>query len=176
MFLHPDVILAECHLGPTDTVVDLGAGSGALSRAAATYITGGTIFAIEVRRQMVETLTREIHHWKTPQIHAMWGDIEVKGGTTLKDACADFVILSNTLFQLEDKKGCILEIKRILRAGGRVLLIDWSESYGGMGPAPHHVLTKEKAKALFEQEGFHILRDDLSAGAHHYGILFSYTL
>jgi ubiquinone/menaquinone biosynthesis C-methylase UbiE len=106
----------------------------------------------------------------------MWGDIEVKGGTTLKDACADFVILSNTLFQLEDKKGCMLEIKRILRSGGRVLLIDWSESYGGMGPAPHHVLTKEKAKALFEQEGFHILRDDLSAGAHHYGILFSYTL
>lgn len=175
MFLHPDVILGECHLGPTDTVVDLGAGSGALSRAAAAFVTGGTIFAVEVRRAMVETLTREIHHWNTPQIHALWGDIEVKGGTTLKEHSADFVILSNTLFQLEDKKGCILEVKRILRHGGRLLLIDWSESFGGMGPAAHHVVTKEKAQALFEQEGFRVLRDDLSAGAHHYGILFSYS-
>lgn len=175
MFLHPDVILRECHLGPTDTVVDLGAGSGAMSRAAASYVTGGSVFAIEVRRPMVEALAKEIQHWKTPQVHALWGDIEVQGGTRLKDHGADFVILSNTLFQLEDKKGCILEIKRILRHGGRLLLIDWSESYGGMGPAPHHVITKEKARALFEQEGFVVLRDNLSAGAHHYGILFSYT-
>jgi ubiquinone/menaquinone biosynthesis C-methylase UbiE len=175
MFLHPDVILGECHLGKTDTVVDLGAGSGAFSRAAAAYVTSGTIFAIEVRRSMVETLSREIHHWKTPQVHALWGDIEVLGGTTLADNSADFVILSNTLFQLDDKKGCILEIKRILKRGGRVLLVDWSESYGGMGPAPHHVITKEKAQALFEQEGFTVLRDRLSAGSHHYGILFSYS-
>lgn len=175
MFLHPDEIIRECHLQPTDTVVDLGAGTGVFSRAAAAYITSGVVFAIEVRRSMVETLTREIAHWKTPQVHALWGDIEVQGGTILKERSVDFVILSNTLFQLTDKKGCVLEIKRILRPRGRVLVVDWSESYGGMGPVSHHVVSKEKAQALFEQEGFTVLRDTLSAGAHHYGILFSYT-
>ncbi len=174
MFLHPEKIIDACHLQVTDTVADFGAGYGHFSRAAAQHVRSGQVFAIEVQRGMVETLAKEVSSWHIKNIYPLWGDIEVLGGSTLKDVSVDFVILSNILFQLSDPAGCISEIRRVLKKGGRVLVVDWSESYGGMGPAAHHVFTKEKAKKIFEAGGFTILREDLPAGEHHYGILFKY--
>ena len=45
------------------------------------------------------------------------------GGTKIKDSIVDAVIRSNVLFQLEDKNIFILEVKRILKPGGKALLL-----------------------------------------------------
>jgi hypothetical protein len=49
---------------------------------------------------------------------------------------------------------------------------DWSESFGGMGPRPQAVVTKEMAVALATRYGFQVQNDTLPAGEHHYAILF----
>jgi len=64
-----------------------------------------------------------------------------------------------------------LEIKRILKPGGRVLFVDWASSFGGIGPQSQHVFDEDMAKKLFEKHGF---KEDstIGAGAQHYGIIF----
>jgi hypothetical protein len=47
-------------------------------------------------------------------------------------------------------------------------VIDWSESFGGLGPRPQDVITKDKAIALFESLEF-MLEREYEAGDHHYG-------
>ena len=66
--------------------------------------------------------------------------------------------------------GFLDEISRILKPKGEVLLVEWSDSFGGMGPAPEMVVTEEKAHALFAKKGFKVVRD-IPAGSHHYGLL-----
>ena len=62
--------------------------------------------------------------------------------------------------------------KRILKSDGKLMVIDWAGAYGGMGPAPHHVVTEHKAEEYFIGGGFYKVKD-FRAGPHHYGILFT---
>lgn len=64
------------------------------------------------------------------------------------------------------------EVNRILRPEGRVLLVDWSESFAGMGPLPHQIFTKQMAEDLFARNNFEKISDSIPAGEHHYGLLF----
>lgn len=172
MFIDPVQTLAAVNLQTTDSVADFGAGSGFIVRALAKLVPQGNIFAIEINRDMVTRLTKELTDAHIANVHVLWGDVEVKGGSNIAQASLDFVVVSNILFQLEDKVGCVEEVARVLKSGGRVLVIDWSESFGGMGPAPHHVFTKTLAEDLFEHRGFKKRSDALPSGEHHYAILF----
>lgn len=172
MFIEPAQTLAACHVGTGETIADFGAGSGAYARAAARLATAGTIFAIEVHKEMVAGLSRTLEHDHIKNVHVLWGDIEVHEGTTLKSDSVDLVILSNVLFTLEDKAGCAKEALRVLKPGGRALVVDWTESFAGMGPAAHHVFDRHMATDLFERIGFTKHVDTLPAGDHHYAILF----
>jgi SAM-dependent methyltransferase len=83
----------------------------------------------------------------------------------------DSAILSNVLFQVEDKPSCVAEVRRILKPGGKVLVVDWRESYRNMGPHIDHVVTEVEAKRLFEGAGFALVKK-VDAGSHHYGFIF----
>ena len=169
--MDPSAILALCNLQITDSVADFGAGSGFMARAAAKIVSQGSVFAIEIHRDIVARLAREASDLHIKNMNALWGDIEIKGGTKLGDNAVNFVILSNIFFSLQDKEGCMREAWRVLRPGGRALIVDWTESFGGLGPQPQAVFTKDMAIALATRCGFTVLRDDLPAGDHHYAIL-----
>ena len=170
--MDPAETLAACNFQVTDSVADFGAGSGFMARAIASIVTRGNVFAIEINRDMVARITHEAEEGHIDNLHPLWGDIEIAGGTKLGDASVDVVVLSNILFQIDDKPGALKEAFRVLKNGGRLLLVDWQESFGGLGPAPHHVFNKETAEPLITKIGFTKLSDNLPAGEHHYAILF----
>lgn len=170
--MDPMRLIALCNLQSTDTVADFGAGSGFIARALAKYAPQGQVFAIEINRDLVTRLTREVAEMHLTNIHPIWGDIEIPGGSKLASDSVNFVVLSNVMFHLEDKQGCLREISRVLKSNGRVLVVDWQESFGGMGPAPHQIVNSQMAEELFTRAGFTKLSDGLSGGDHHYAILF----
>ena len=97
----------------------------------------------------------------------IFGNVEKIGGTKIGNNIADAVIVSNILFQVEDKENFILEIKRILKPNGKILLIDWSEKSIMSGAG---IVSKNKARILFEKQSFIFVRE-IDAGAHHYGMI-----
>ena len=52
-----------------------------------------------------------------------------------------------------------------------MLVIDWADSFGNLGPTPAQVVTRAKARELFERAGF-VFEKEITTGAHHYGIIF----
>lgn len=172
MFMNPAQMLAACNLQVTDTVADFGAGSGFLSKAAATLVPRGNVFPIEIHKEIINRLVRDAKEANLENIHPLWGDIELPGGTRLDDNSIDFVVVSNTLFHLDDKIACINEAKRVLKPGGRLLVVDWSESFGGIGPTPAAIVTKQMVEEFCAHAGFTKVSDQLPAGDHHYAILF----
>lgn len=172
MFIDPAETLRACNLQITDSVADFGAGSGFVASAAAKLVPRGNVFAIELQRDMVTRIAREATERHLSNLHALWGDVEIENGSTLKTDSMDVVILSNILFQLDDKAGAFKEAFRVLKKGGKLIVVDWTESFGGLGPAPHHVFQKAQAEALASQIGFTKKSDTLPGGEHHYAILF----
>lgn len=172
MFSDPSHTIAQFELQSGSTVADLGAGTGVLSVLAAEAVgEAGKVYAIEVKKELLEKLKSRAKAARTHNVEALWGDIERLHGTHLKDAAVDTCIASNVLFQIEHKDGFVAEVKRILKHGGRVLLVDWKESYKNMGPHIEHVVTEVEARRLFEKGGFQYMKK-IDAGQHHYGLVF----
>lgn len=155
-------------------VADLGCGAGYYATAAAELVgESGRVFAIDVQKDLLESVSKMAREKQLLNIDAVWGDIEQENGTRLRDGSVDAVIIANTLFQLDDRAGCAREASRVLAQDGALLVVEWSDSHGGVGPQPDHVVPKETARELFELAGFEHQRD-IDAGEHHYGFIMRF--
>lgn len=171
-FASPEKNITLLGLSAGKSVADLGAGTGHYAFAAAKIIGAeGHVYAVDIQKDLLDRLHKEVEQKNIHNIDVVWGDIETVGGTKLKTDAVDAVIASNILFQVESKSGFIHEVKRILKKGGLVLVIDWAESFAGLGPDPQHVISEEITRNLFENNGF-ALEKTFDAGAHHYGLIF----
>lgn len=172
MFSDPKKNIESLHIEPGMKVADLGSGAGFYTLAASEKVEDeGMVFAIEVQKELVTKLQNEANKDGRNNVKAIWADFETAGGSTLTDNLVDRVLLTNTLFQADDKYGALQEAYRILKPRGKLLLVDWTDSHGGLGPHPNEVLTEEQARQLAEDVGF-ILEEDIDAGDHHYGMIF----
>lgn len=154
-------------------VGDFGTGSGHYARAAATIVgPSGKVYAIDVQEDVLKHLKLNTHEHHHGIIETLWGDIEKPGGTHLRDASLDAVILANTLFQIDNRFGLLAELKRVLKPESKLMVIDWAGSYSGIGPAHSLVVSEHDAEAFFINGGFHKMKS-LRAGPHHYGIIFT---
>ena len=154
-------------------LADLGTGTGHYAIAAAAAVGhDGRVYAIDVHEDMLKHVKDAAQQKGLRTVETVWGNVEKPGGTKLRDHSLDAAILSNALFQIENKQGALAEIRRILKPGGKLLVIDWAGAYGGMGPKPDHVVSEHTAEDLFITGGFHKLKD-FRAGPHHYAIVFT---
>jgi ubiquinone/menaquinone biosynthesis C-methylase UbiE len=172
MFSSPELNLNQINITPGMTVADLGAGVGAYSIAAAKLVEKhGKVIAVDVQKEMLGRLAQEAAHAGYTNVTTLWADIETPHGSRLADNLADRVLISNVLFLAEDKAAIMKEAARICKSGGFVLVIDWSESFGGMGPTPEMIVKRETISELAEANGLDFSKE-IEAGEHHYGLLF----
>jgi ubiquinone/menaquinone biosynthesis C-methylase UbiE len=152
-------------------VADLGAGSGFFTRAAARAVgDSGVVWAVDQRGDLLPRLKNLAAGEGLSNVEVVQGDAQVVGGTHLPEGAFDMAIAANILFTLEDKNEFVAEIRRILKKSGQVLVIDWSASYGGLGPHEGHVVTRAAALKMFEQQHFSLVRD-VPAGEYHWGFI-----
>lgn len=153
-------------------VADIGVGSGAYVFFAARAVgTDGRVYAIDINKTLLSRVASHADDLHLTNIDVLWGNAELSNGIKLADGAVDAVIASNILFQIEHKEDFAAEVARILRHSGRLLLIDWKDSFGGLGPHPDHVVTEDVARTLFEHAGF-TFEKDIDGGEYHYGFIF----
>ena len=171
MFSDPDKNIAVLEVGDGMKVVDIGAGSGFYSIAAAKKVGSmGRVYAVDIQQDLLVKLKNSAGLVGIHNIEAVWGNAEKIGGTKLRESIADRAIISNTLFQIEpqDRDNLCLEIKRIVKSGGKVMVIDWT---AGSPLAPKTLVPSMVAEAFFSKAGF-VLEKNFDAGDHHYGLIF----
>ncbi len=171
-FTNPEDIINSLEVRKGMIVADFGAGTGAYVMLLAMRVGAmGRVYAVEVQKDFLTTIKNTAVELGLENIEVIWGDIEKRGGTKIKDHYVDLVIISNTLFQAEDKKGLLGEAKRILKVGGQLLIIDWSDSFNNLGPTPVMIVSAKTTRALCGVEGF-IYKKEIPVGDHHYGLIF----
>lgn len=171
MFLNPEDVIKHLLIREDWHIADLGAGSGRYVLAAARHVPEGKVYAIDINRDILPAIKNNAQSSGYHNVEVVWGDADRNGGTNLRDESIDAVILSNTFFQLQDKNTAVEEIKRILKPGGKLLLVDWVGSFGNLGPREEDVVSPDTAKFLFGKAGF-AFEKDVPAGDYHYGLIF----
>jgi ubiquinone/menaquinone biosynthesis C-methylase UbiE len=88
----------------------------------------------------------------------------------LENESIDLLLTVNTLHEFDDRERMIEEMKRVVKKGGKLLIVDFMKKETGFGPPVEIRMSKAKAVKLFEAKGFTLVeKRDLS---YHYLLVF----
>ncbi|KPJ56743.1 hypothetical protein AMJ49_03970 [Parcubacteria bacterium DG_74_2] len=168
-FLNPNKILNELELRKDMIAADFGCGTGGWAIPLAKRLEEGKVFALDIQEEMLSALKSHSQLEKIYNIETRICDLERENGSGLPENSLDLTLLTNLLFQVEDKKVILKEIKRILKKGGKVLIIDW-ETGASFGPKQGRISAKE-VKKIAAEIGLN-LKKEFNASVHHYCLIF----
>ncbi|OGC87813.1 hypothetical protein A3D70_00750 [Candidatus Adlerbacteria bacterium RIFCSPHIGHO2_02_FULL_54_18] len=170
-FLNPGRTLIAAKVAEGMRVADFGCGSGFFTRAAARLVgQSGLVWAVDAHQDILSRVKNLSLQEGLTNVEVVHGDVERKGGSRLPEENFDLVIITNLLFGAEHKDMLAREAGRVLHKGGRVLVVDWRDSFGGLGPHKDHVVSSDHARTLFELHGF-VWESEVPAGEFHWGFL-----
>lgn len=171
-FVKPARVIHAFGIREGMAVADFGAGSGGYAAPFAKLVgPTGHVFMVEVQRDVLVRIQNEVRTQGFENVDAVWGDIEKHEGTRIASGTLDVVLISNTLFQVDDRHAVLHEAYRTLKKGGTLAIIDWSESFAGLGPPENMLIRRPEAMILCTDNGFTFVRD-FPTGEYHYGLLF----
>lgn len=145
----PDEVVRLLEIAPGSTVVDLGAGTGYfephLSRAVGER---GKVIALDVEPSMVE-------HMKTRVARAGLTNVEPRlvapdGHDLPRDV--DRYLVVDTWHHIDDRSAYAARLAASLRAGGAVVVVDFTKE-SSHGPPPQHRLAPEETMRELEAGG-----------------------
>lgn len=172
--LDPKQIL-EKHvgLGYGDIVADLGCGPKAYFTFQSARIVGdkGLVYAVDVQKQVLSSAESHAKNQGLNNVRTIWSNLEMHGATKISESSLNLGILNNVLFQSTNIAEMIKEAIRLIKVGGKLLIIDWKNIGAPLGPDIKKRVNPEKIKELCEVFGLK-LEEEFEAGQYHFGLIF----
>ena len=128
-WLPPSEVIAALDIHCGMTVVDVGAGTGYFSIPIADWLgTSGIVHAVDLQPEMLELLKKKLYHGKKNlcKIELLEGSADC---VPLPDRSADLVLLANIWHELDSLDAVLKEIRRLLKSGGRLAILDWRAEF-----------------------------------------------
>jgi arsenite methyltransferase len=149
-------VLEKMNLAPADNVLDLGCGSGWLSRRVAKLVPQGRVVGMDISDEMIRIARRN-----SADQHNL---VFVTGEVTKIPAEANFfthAISVESAYYWPSPAAAVKQIFRVLRAGGTAwILINYyrdnphSHQWGQLLAVPTHLLSANEWSELFRDAGF----------------------
>lgn len=167
-FLDPDSILAQINIVTGSAVADFGCGSGYFSIPLARIVgSEGIVHSLDILPSALESVSSKAKIEGISNIITGRANLENEKGSGLQDESLDLVVLKDMLFQNKNKEIIIAEAHRVLKKGGKVLVVEWNKEDNAIGPDAEIRLKEKDAKSLLEKQGFG-QTDQIQAGEFHY--------
>ncbi|OGY93941.1 MAG: hypothetical protein A2406_03490 [Candidatus Komeilibacteria bacterium RIFOXYC1_FULL_37_11] len=153
-------------------VADLGAGGGMFTLQSARLVGDqGEVYAVDVVKNCLSDIESKARMANLYNIKTVWSNIEIVGATKIPEESLDFVLLVNVLFQTNKTDQVLKEGKRLLKTGGKMLIIDWSARKGGVGPRNDRHISPETINSQAQKINL-IPEQQFKAGQYHFGQIF----
>jgi ubiquinone/menaquinone biosynthesis C-methylase UbiE len=172
-FLDPEKVLFASGLSAGQSFADIGAGSGFYSVAAA-KITGeqGMVYSVDILGPTLDHIAAESRLKGIRNIKTLQCDLEQKNAChIISTGSMDMVLFANIAHQVKKSANLFAEAYRLLKTGGKLVVVEWSDQPGPIGPpADQRIsavrITKLSADAAFRSAG------NITTDIYHYGLVF----
>ncbi len=152
----PVRLLQRLDILPGQTVLDLGCGPGFWTFPLADIVgPRGIVWALDISPEMLDALSAR----KPPaQVHPLRSELPQ---IDLPDASIDWIWGAFMAHEVEPLADLIKEVRRVLRLGGQVGLLDWRpDAVHEDGPPRHHRLDPEVIRRALQENGFRLMPSD----------------
>jgi SAM-dependent methyltransferase len=151
----PDAVVAALRLAGTETLVDVGAGSGYFSFRFARALPKGKVIATDVEPEMI----RHIHHKVLTEGISNVKVVLADPKDPSVDPSADVVFVCDVIHHVGEREAWLQKLAAEMKPGARLVVIEFKEGKLPEGPPEAVKIPKAKLVSMLEEAGFSLQSD-----------------
>jgi len=167
-------ILSKMSITERQRVAELGCGNFGFFVFPLARLVGrqGRVYAVDILKATLDEIKSKSGKENLPQIETIWSNLEIFKATKIETNSLDSALIVNVLHQSNKKSEMIRESTRLLKRGGKLLIIEWKKSDIPFGPSPDQRVSLEDLKSAVLRLGLAVT-EEFEAGPYHYGLILS---
>jgi ubiquinone/menaquinone biosynthesis C-methylase UbiE len=143
----PAQVIQALDLKPGSTVAHIGAGSGYFTlRFARAIGPNGKALAVDIDQKLLDIIAHRAREQKLANVETI---LAAPNDPRLAPASADLIFFCEVLHHIENRPAYYELLKRALKPGGRVVVIDFHKKPLPVGPPPEMKIDRSGMKTLF---------------------------
>ncbi len=165
----PHEVITALNLKPGETIADIGAGSGYFSFRLAHHVGDtGRVYAVDVSPDMIVHLNRQIRDLQVKNVVSI---LCAPNDPLLPDASVDRFFICDTWHHIADHPHYLALMKKMLKRGGQVVMIDFKKAETPVGPPMEMRIDRTDLVKEMETNGF-MLAEEHTFLPHQYFLVF----
>ena len=145
-----DLLIDALSLDVTDTVADIGAGTGYFSLPIAARVPEGRVLAVDLQPQMLTIIEQRVRTYGISNVETV---LATETDPNLDAASVDLALFVDVYHEISHPFEVMTEIVRALKPGGRVVLIEYRAEDPEVPIKPLHKMTQRQARKEMKAVG-----------------------
>jgi len=141
----PHDVITALDLKPTETIADIGAGTGYFARRFAMH--AGKVYAVDIDAKLLD-IARDKAPANLETVLAAPDDPRLAAGSI------DTIFFCDVLHHIADRPAYYPKLAAALKKGGRIVVIDFYKKDLPVGPPPEMKLSEDEVIGELQQAGF----------------------
>ena len=173
-FIKPQEIINKCQIFEGMQVADLGCGNLGYFVLPIARLVGkdGKVYAVDIQKAALEGVRSRAKLEALTNIETVWANLEKTGSTNIPEASLDLVLLINVLFQNKNHQEIIQEAVRLIKPGGKLVIVDWKKIGAPFGPDVKMRVEPNQIKTIAGQLTLQLL-EETDFGDYFWGLIFT---
>jgi ubiquinone/menaquinone biosynthesis C-methylase UbiE len=152
----PHEVMMALAVKEGETIADIGAGSGYFTMRLAHHVgPGGHVYAVDVSPDMIRHLQQRVRDAKVQNV----SPILAPPDDPRLPQMADRFVIVDVWHHIEDQAGYLAKMKKLLKPGGQVVMIDFHKRDLPVGPPAGMKIAREDLLTQMQAHGFRLAKE-----------------
>ncbi len=153
----PHEVMTALDVKEGERIADIGAGSGYFALRFAQHVGArGQVLAVDISPDMIVHLNQRVRDAGLENVRTIPA---LPDDPLLASASVDRVFICDTWHHIGNHPQYLAGLKKALRPGGQVIIIDFQKAEMPVGPPPEMRVSKADVVAEFERNGFRLVKE-----------------